>query len=105
MKPLSLAGLLLAAMLFAAVPITAKDTPSGWQIKTDTAQAYVTYRRARVATRRAYRHGYHAVPSYYGHADGASGYPYSAGYYAYRGVYGAPVARRVTRRAVVRRHW
>ncbi len=58
MKLFSLAGLLLAAMLFVAVPVAVKDTPSGWRVSPDTAQAYVTYRRARVATRRAVRRDY-----------------------------------------------
>jgi len=42
----------------------------------DEAKAYVTYRRARVATRRAYRRSYYGGYGYYG------GYPgYYGGYY------------------------
>lgn len=72
--------------LFVSLPVSLSLSPfsSLPQLTTTKAEAWVTHRRARVATRRGY----------YAHQDGAGGYPYSSGYYAYRGVYAPPV-----------RHW
>lgn len=58
MKFYSLIGSLFVVLFLVAVPVTAKDTPAGWRLSIDTAQAYVTYRRAQVATRRAVRRDY-----------------------------------------------
>jgi hypothetical protein len=85
--------------MFVSLPLSLSSSPSSsWpQLTVSKAEAYVTYRRARVATRRAYRYGYYhgarpfypvrrAVvvrPTYYR-------YPYTAPNYAYRHVYGAP---------------
>lgn len=82
--------------MFASLPLSLSSSRySSWPQLTVSKAEAVTYRRARVATRRAYRHsGYYGASSYYGHPDGASGYPYSAGHYAYRHVYAPPV-----------RHW
>ena len=95
-----LGWLIFAAVIFAFAPLSLSSPPSSssWspQVTVTKAEAYVTYRRARVTTRRAYRRGYRA--SYYNaHQDGVGGYPYSSGYYAYRGVYAPPV--------VVHRGW
>lgn len=90
------AGLLTG--IFALSPLSLCISRSSLlpQLTTTKAEAFVTYRRARVATRRAYRrswrwHGWHR-PAYYAHPDGVGGYPYSAPYYAYRHVYAPPVA-------------
>jgi hypothetical protein len=96
MRCLTFAAVGLTA-LFVSLPLSVSYSPS-WslpQLTMSKAEAYVTYRRARVATRRAYRRG--AYHSYYAHPDGLGGYPYSAPYYAYRGVYAPPV--------VVHRGW
>lgn len=82
--------------LFVSLPVSLSWSPSSSlpQLTTTRTEAWVTHRRARVATRRAYRRGYYGVHSgYYGQPDGASGYPYSAGHYAYRHVYAQPVHR------------
>ena len=79
--------------MFASSPLSLSTSPSSsWPQLTASKAEAVTYRRARVATRRAYRRGAYGAPAYYGHQDGAGGYPYNSGYYAYRGVY-APVVR------------
>ncbi len=86
--------------MFVLSPLSLSYSPSSYwpQLTVSKAEAYVTYRRARVATRRAYRRGYRA--SYYNaHQDGVGGYPYSSGYYAYRHVYAPPV------RGWHRPHW
>jgi uncharacterized membrane protein len=80
----------------ASLPLSLSTSPSSSlpQLTVTKAAAYVTYRRARVATRRGYRRAYRYGAysnSYYAHPDGASGYPYSAGHYAYRHVYAPPV--------------
>ena len=93
------AAAFLTAM-FASSPLSLSTSPSSsWPQLTVSKAEAVTYRRARVATRRAYRRGAYEAPAaapaggaYYAHPDGAGGYPYSSGYYAYRGVY-APVVR------------
>ena len=76
MKPLSLAGLLFTAMLFVSVPIAAKDTPTGWRLSTDSAQAQ-TYRRARVTARRVGRRDYR-----YARRVNRAAYYGGGGYYA-----------------------
>ena len=56
MKAWSVIGLLFAAAIFATIPVSTQVTPRGGvELGVDQAQA-VTYRRARVATRRAVRH-------------------------------------------------
>ena len=55
MKACSVIGLLFAAAIFATIPISPQVTPRGVELSVDQAQA-ITYRRARVATRRAYRY-------------------------------------------------
>lgn len=80
MKLFALVGLLFAALVLTAVPVSVQPTSSGWQLRADTANAQ-TYRRARVTYRRAYRRG--ARQTYR-----------RAGYYAGGGYYGA---RRVCR--------
>ena len=93
MRPcLILAAAGLTAM-FVSLPLSLSSSPSSSlpQLTVSKAEAYVTYRRARVTYRRAYRRGYRA--NYYTHQDGYGGYPYSSGYYAYRHVYAPPVRR------------
>jgi hypothetical protein len=82
MKLVSLIGLVFATLLFAAAPISVRDTPSGWQLRTDTVDAQ-TYRRARVTARRVGRRSYRYARRYHRAA-------YYGGYY-----YAAP--RRVCR--------
>jgi hypothetical protein len=61
MKAWSVIGLLFAAAIFATIPISPQVTSRGMELlNVDQAQA-VTYRRARVATRRAVRHERRAV--------------------------------------------
>ena len=55
MKLWSIILLLLTAAVLATIPVSAVSTTRGLEFKLDTAEA-VTYRRARVATRRAYRY-------------------------------------------------
>ena len=55
MKIWSVVLLLLTAALLATIPVSAVSTTRGLELKLDTAEA-ITYRRARVATRRAYRY-------------------------------------------------
>src|SRR5260370_36587375 len=50
MKAWSVIGLLFAAAIFAAIPISPQVTPRGVELSVDQAQA-VTYRRARVTAR------------------------------------------------------
>jgi hypothetical protein len=104
------AAVALSTATFASLPLSFSVSPSSsWQprLTMNSAQA-LTYGHARRVdrrmdrrdyryARRAYRHGYVAPAysgSYYGHADGQYGYPYSSGYYAYRGVYAPPIVRR-----------
>ena len=96
---LTFAAVAFLTAMFASSPLLLSTSPSSsWPQLTVSRAEAVTYRRARVATRRAYRRGYYEAPTgapgaaYYAHPDGAGGYPYSSGYYAYRGVY-APVVR------------
>ena len=79
MKAWSVIGLLCAATIFAMVPISPQVTSRGVELSVDQAQA-VTYRRARVTARRAYRGAAYAVGA------GAVGY----GIGAYYGGYGYP---------------
>ncbi|HEX2364161.1 MAG: hypothetical protein ACM30D_06150 [Hyphomicrobiales bacterium] len=61
MKAWSVIGLLFAAAIFATIPVSTQVTPRGGvELGVDQAQA-VTYRRARVATRRAVRHERRAI--------------------------------------------
>jgi hypothetical protein len=76
MKLFSLAGLLFAAMLFVAVPVTVNDTPAGWRVNVDNAQAQ-TYRRARVTARRVGRRDYR-----YARRVNRAAYYRGGGYYA-----------------------
>ena len=55
MKAWPVIGLLFAAAIFATIPISPQVTPRGVELSVDQARA-ITYRRARVATRRAYRY-------------------------------------------------
>jgi hypothetical protein len=54
MKAWSVIGLLFAAAIFASIPISPQVTPRGVELTVDQAQA-VTYRRARVTSRRVGR--------------------------------------------------
>jgi hypothetical protein len=54
MKVWSLVGLLFAATVLAAIPVSPQLTPRGVELSVDQAQA-VTYRRARVTARRVDR--------------------------------------------------
>jgi hypothetical protein len=64
MRAFSIVGLLFAAVLLAAIPVSPQVTPRGVELSVDHAQA-VTYRRARVTARRVdrrvYRHTRRAV--------------------------------------------
>jgi hypothetical protein len=61
MKAWSVIGLLFAAAIFATIPVSPQVTWRGVELlNVDQAQA-VTYRRARVATRRAVRHERRAI--------------------------------------------
>jgi hypothetical protein len=51
MKVCSLAGLLFAATVLVAIPVSPQVTPRGVELSVDQAQA-ITYRRARVTARR-----------------------------------------------------
>jgi hypothetical protein len=78
-------GLLLAAAIFATIPISPQITPRGLELSVDQAQAitYGRYRRVhRRVYRRAYRRAYYWVLPYY---YGARSYYYGASYY-----YGIP---------------
>lgn len=86
--------------MFASSPLSFSTSPSSSlpQLTVSKAEAWVTYRRARVATRRAYRYGaYHVARPYYGSHSVYGGvpstyysYPYAASNNAYSGVYAAP---------------
>jgi hypothetical protein len=64
MRAYSIAGLLFAAVVLAAIPVSPQVTSRGLELSVDQAQAY-TYRRARVTARRVdrrhYRHTRRAV--------------------------------------------
>jgi hypothetical protein len=64
MRASSIVGLLFAAVVLATIPVSPQMTPRGVELSVDQAQA-VTYRRARVTTRRverrAFRHTRRAV--------------------------------------------
>jgi hypothetical protein len=68
MRASSIVGLLFAAVVLAAIPVSPQATPRGVEISVDQAQA-VTYRRARVTARRVdrrvYRHTRRAVRRVY----------------------------------------
>ena len=72
----ALVGLLSLLPLSPRVGPSSGLLPVSISLGQDQAKAYVTYRRARVATRRAYRRSYYGGYGYYG------GYPgYYGGYY------------------------
>ena len=54
MKAWSVIGLLFAAAILAAIPVSPQVTPRGLELSVDEAQA-ITYRRARVTARREAR--------------------------------------------------
>jgi len=85
------------AVAAAALPRVAPSSgllPGSISVGQDEANAYVTYRRARVTYRRAYRRGYRRA-AYYG---GAYYRPYTYGHYR-------RVHRRVARRAYRRSYY
>jgi hypothetical protein len=57
MRAFSIVGLLLAAVVLATIPVSPQVTSRGLELRVDEAQA-VTYRRARVTTRRVVRRTY-----------------------------------------------
>jgi hypothetical protein len=67
MRAFSIVGLLFAAVVLAAIPVSPQVTSRGLELSVDQAQA-VTYRRARVTARRVdrrvYRHVRRAVRRY-----------------------------------------
>jgi hypothetical protein len=92
MKAWSVIGLLFAAAMFAAIPISPQVTARGLELSVDQAQA-VTYGRARRVTRRAYRRGYGRAAAYVGALAAGAAAAYGAGYYGGGyggGYYGAP---------------
>jgi hypothetical protein len=54
MRACSIVGLLFAAIVLATIPVSPQVTPRGVELSVDQAQA-VTYRRARVTSRRVGR--------------------------------------------------
>jgi hypothetical protein len=60
MKAWSVIAMLFTAAALASIPVSPQPTLRGIELGVDQAQA-VTYRRARVATRRAYRYERRAV--------------------------------------------
>jgi hypothetical protein len=60
MRASSIVGLLFAAVVLAAIPVSPQVTPRGVSLSVDKAQA-VTYRRARVTARRVGRREYRHV--------------------------------------------
>ena len=64
MRAFSIVGLLFAAVVLAAIPVSPQVSSRGLELSVDQAQA-VTYRRARVTARRVdrrdYRHTRRAV--------------------------------------------
>jgi hypothetical protein len=98
MKAWSIIGLLFAAAILAAVPLSWQVTPRGsLELTINKAEAY-TYGRARRITRRTYRRAYrravyYGAPSYYGYGPsvGYGGYGYGGPSYGYGGYgYGGP---------------
>ena len=63
MKSWSVIGLLIAAAIFATIPISPQPTPRGVELSVDQAQA-ITYGRYRRVNRRYYRRAYRR--GYYG---------------------------------------
>ena len=57
MRASSILGLLFAAVVLAAIPVSPQMTPRGVELSVDQAQAW-TYRRARVTARRVDRRDY-----------------------------------------------
>jgi hypothetical protein len=57
MRAFSIIAPLFAAVVLASVPVSPQVTTRGVELSVDQAQA-VTYRRARVTTRRVYRRAY-----------------------------------------------
>jgi hypothetical protein len=57
MRGCSIVGLLFAATVLATIPVSPQVTPRGVELSVDQAQA-VTYRRARVTSRRVDRRDY-----------------------------------------------
>ena len=57
MRASSIAGLMFATVVLAAIPVSPEVTPRGVELSVDQAQAY-TYRRARVTARRVDRRDY-----------------------------------------------
>jgi hypothetical protein len=57
MRAFSIVGLLFAAVVLAAIPVSPQVSSRGLELSVDQAQA-VTYRRARVTARRVDRHVY-----------------------------------------------
>jgi len=57
MRASSIAGLMFATVVLAAIPVSPEVTPRGVELSVDQAQAY-TYRRARVTARRVDRRSY-----------------------------------------------
>ncbi len=110
MRPCLILCAALLTATCASLPLSLSSSPSSsWpQLTVSKAEAFVTYRRARVATRRAvrrdyrqvrraYRYGayhgarpYHRIPYVAATRPAFYGYPYTAPNYAYRHVYAAP---------------
>ena len=57
MRASSIAGLMFATVVLAAIPVSPEVTPRGVELSVDQAQAW-TYRRARVTARRVDRRDY-----------------------------------------------
>jgi hypothetical protein len=102
MRPCSILAAAGLTALFAALPLAVSSSPSSSlpQLTVSKAEAWVTHRRVRVATRRAYRRSYYGD---YAHGPDGYGYPYQSSYHAYRGVYAPPVA--VVHRGVGWNRW
>ena len=68
MKAWSVIGLLFAAAIFAAIPISPQVTPRGVELSVNQAQAILGHWRRvnRRVYRRAYRRGYYGYYGYYG---------------------------------------
>jgi hypothetical protein len=72
-------NLVISVLVVGLLPLSPRVGPSSGLLPVsislgqDEAKAYVTYRRARVATRRAYRRSYYGGYGYYG--------GYNPGYY------------------------
>jgi hypothetical protein len=92
MKACSVIGLMFAAAIFAAMPISPQVTPRGLELSVDQAQA-ITYGRHRRVERRGYRRAarWAAFVGALAASAAASGY-YGGGYYGgpYYGSFGTP---------------